>query len=905
MNRPNLVFRTGKRGLVYYHPDKAKEGCIFLNDIMLNNNESPSNDDKHGLKFIDTVAARMALFNQRQIKGATKAHRLYGTLVYPSVAHLKSAVENNEIRNCTITLDDIKVAEKIWGPDLDALKGKTVRKKPPKVMEDLMKVPPLILKLYRDVFLTADIFFVNAIPFFISLSRKIDFTGTSHMRDRKLQTIFENFLSIYRFYLRRGFRIVTVLMDGEFAQLQVKINEMPKGPTVNLTSANEHVPEIERRIRMVKERVRALRHSLPFSRLPKILTIHLVLTAVKMMGYFRTKNCVSDRVSPRTIMTGQVLDAKRDLCLRVGQYVQTHEEDKPRNSNAARTLAAICMGRTSNVQGGFKFLKLSTGEKITRFDWTPLPMPDTVIDRVNALGAKQPELLTFTDRKGRIIGDNQIPGVDLDEQPAEEPAEEPEEPEPTPAQLIEDLDYHPPNSEPPEDATDDAPTGIITEEPPLLPVHEQPTEVEPPVVNDEPPLPTPATTTTDETAPANVPTEPTVETTGVRRSTRTRTQTKKAYEPSLSGQKYATVQAQIDEGILHPDAHMFFTDMVSEAPNAVEAIMTQLSLKAGLKRWKEKGYEAAYNEMKQLHYRTTFRPKHWHKLSAKEKASILESHLFLKEKRNGTIKGRQVAGGNKQRDFISKEDASSPTVSTEAVLLTSTIDAREERDVATFDIPNAFIQTKCEREEDMAIIKIRGVLVEMLVKIAPKVYKRFVTVNKKGEKELIVQCLNAIYGTMIASLLYYRKFCKTLTRNGFEMNPYDQCVFIRMVNGNQQTVCFHVDDGKISHIDPDVNTEFLEVLRKEYESIFEDGTGAMKITRGHVHEYLGMKLDFAVKGEVQVTSRSPTPARPRKVKGLAPKDTASRLISARLRVINIPTVFEPTPSAEARPQMMA
>ena len=153
----------------------------------------------------------------------------------------------------------------------------------------------------------------------------------------------------------------------------------------------------------------------------------------------------------------------------------------------------------------------------------------------------------------------------------------------------------------------------------------------------------------------------------------------------------------------------------------------------------------------------------------------------------------------------------------------------------------------------MAIIKIRGVLVEMLVKIAPKVYKRFVTVNKKGEKELIVQCLNAIYGTMIASLLYYRKFCKTLTRNGFEMNPYDQCVFNRMVNGNQQTVCFHVDDGKISHIDPDVNTEFLEVLRKEYESIFEDGTGAMKITRGHVHEYLGMKLDFAVKGEVQVT----------------------------------------------------
>jgi hypothetical protein len=41
--------------------------------------------------------------------------------------------------------------------------------------------------------------------------------------------------------------------------------------------------------------------------------------------------------------------------------------------------------------------------------------------------------------------------------------------------------------------------------------------------------------------------------------------------------------------------------------------------------------------------------------------------MFLKEKRDGSLKGRTVAGGNKQRDYISKEDASSPTVATEAV----------------------------------------------------------------------------------------------------------------------------------------------------------------------------------------------------------------------------------------------
>jgi hypothetical protein len=93
--------------------------------------------------------------------------------------------------------------------------------------------------------------------------------------------------------------------------------------------------------------------------------------------------------------------------------------------------------------------------------------------------------------------------------------------------------------------------------------------------------------------------------------------------------------------------------------------------------------------------------------------------MFLKEKRDGKIKGRTVAGGNKQRDFISKEDASSPNVATEAVLLTCIVDAEERRDVAVIDIPNAFIQTRIEDEADMAIIRIRGILVDMLVEIAP------------------------------------------------------------------------------------------------------------------------------------------------------------------------------------------
>ncbi len=102
-----------------------------------------------------------------------------------------------------------------------------------------------------------------------------------------------------------------------------------------------------------------------------------------------------------------------------------------------------------------------------------------------------------------------------------------------------------------------------------------------------------------------------------------------------------------------------------------------------------------------------------------------------------------------------KRDASSPTMSLEAVLLRCIVDANKNRDDAILDIPNVFVQTIVEDdpEKDKALVCIRGPLVDILVSIAPSVYGPYVTVGKKGKKQLLVQCLTALYGTMVASLL--------------------------------------------------------------------------------------------------------------------------------------------------------
>ena len=151
------------------------------------------------------------------------------------------------------------------------------------------------------------------------------------------------------------------------------------------------------------------------------------------------------------------------------------------------------------------------------------------------------------------------------------------------------------------------------------------------------------------------------------------------------------------------------------------------------------------------------------------------------------------------------------------------------------------------------IIRLRGVVVDWLVKAAPEVYGPFTTTDKKGMKVLLVECLNAIYGTMIAGLLYYRKFSDSLTEQGYVANPYDPCVWNKVIKGKQSTICFHVDDCKISHVSAKVNDITIEWLRRDYESIFTDGSGEMKVARGKVHTYLGMKLDFTTTGVVSVS----------------------------------------------------
>jgi hypothetical protein len=66
-------------------------------------------------------------------------------------------------------------------------------------------------------------------------------------------------------------------------------------------------------------------------------------------------------------------------------------------------------------------------------------------------------------------------------------------------------------------------------------------------------------------------------------------------------------------------------------------------------------------------------------------------------------------------------------------------------------------------------------------------------------------------------------------------------------------VCFHVDNCKILHLIPKVVDKMIKWIQLEYENVFEDGTGQMKVHRGKTHKYFGMSLDTSHANQCRVT----------------------------------------------------
>jgi hypothetical protein len=154
--------------------------------------------------------------------------------------------------------------------------------------------------------------------------------------------------------------------------------------------------------------------------------------------------------------------------------------------------------------------------------------------------------------------------------------------------------------------------------------------------------------------------------------------------------------------------------------------------------------------------------------------------MYLKEKRDGRIKGRGCEDGRPRRVYTDRTEASSPTASLARVMLTCVIDAFEEQGVATCDIPGAFLQTKLPDDEEEIQVVLDGRMAELLAKILPETYQNYVHL-KRGQAYIYCKLTVALYVTLKVALLFWIKLTKSLKARGlkarrFTINPYDWCI---------------------------------------------------------------------------------------------------------------------------------
>ena len=865
---------------------KVSAHCFAEGVSKLNNSEG-----------IDTLKGSIAKLSKRDQSRVFAARRFQHVSGHPSDKTMLYAAATNSVIDSPIQQQHIVMALEALGKSGYAVQGKTTRTQPEEVDAStaVAEIPPSIMNHYKDVELSADVLFVNRLPFLATISRHIHYGTVESLPNLKITTLEESLDSVLRSYSTRGFHIKTINVDLQFKAIKDR-NNLPV--RINVCSRDEHIPEIERFIRVLKERARcyfAMLRRVEIHTVPKQMIMQLMRTVVFYVNAFVWRKGVSQILPPVTIVEGLKMHFKKHFHVIYGEYMMTFEGTT--NGMDSRTTGVLAMGPSTNVQGGIRCFSLATGKILHRLrsDCTLMKMPHEVLGRLKFINNREKSVkgLIFGDRNDEPDHDNDIKGV-LETESEEYPdhVNAPGDLEVNNENVVEEVnnenvvedDEQNPETETINDdvaetgIADNESTGLHEEE--VEEVESQFSQFVPPEHLDDESIHDPAAESGDD------------ESTGgeyVTRSGRSsrppdiygatnlaRGEDDRCLRPYYQDEE---LNFHLSKGITYSSG--FFTDGVVttnlEKPSFDEKIERvevdhyalytealqwfdfnleecagmvfkahQMNVKQGIKEYGEDGKASALKEINNLTSNECFGEIEYEKLTQTQKDRALPILMFMIMKRNGDIKTRGVANGSLQRVYTNKDDCSSPTPDFYAFKYIIAMIAKEGRDCATVDLPGFFLQTEQEENSDL-LLKLTGQVAALLVESDEDKWGKHLR-KENGKYILYVKCDRAIYGTMNAALLAYKKLAKLFAEWGFVMNPYDPCVWNKMVGKHQMTIMFHIDDLLMAHKHAHIVTLFIKKLEQVYGK-----RDPLTVTRGLVHEYLGMTFDLREKGEVALS----------------------------------------------------
>ena len=837
-DRMQLFTRNRKLGL-YIYDQAASEAWA----------EIEWGADTHVEALVTTVEDQMKKYTRREIDMAEEAKELQRRFFFVSRQALEAMLRRGKIANTRVTVQDLARSYDIWGRTLGELKGKSTYRRTPTISpigERLRTQQPKFQQLH------VDLFYVNDIAYMVSVLEPCAYVQVTKPKNKREWTLWRHLERHMKFCERFGLVVERVRVDGESAMGTDWFAARVGPEKMDIASPGTHVPIVERMIRTLKERVRAVICTLPF-RLTVLLEEWAVRAAAFTINLTPTRNSF-EFASPREKLFGTLLDAAVELRHGFGDYVQIHHEDI-NNSMNERTSGALALAPTGALDGSWWYYSMTTTRVVRRRRATALPMPQDVIDAIERAAAKrrrglheeptfkhawqvddlglvqqeqdnewfEGDILDFNGQQGEYVIPQPIYDDDHQEVGPEEDLDDDQS-------AVSDRDLL--------GQDDDEPAGGQADMDPLGDIRD--------IVGDDDEDAEPAEPAQEVPAEAPAADEPQEYGRGVRA---------RAHIPG----KYYQMQNQPAIRLERlPAAGSRRRQPIRARALASRVYIPKtvygfrLSVNAAIKRFGHEAVRSVASEVRQIVDGGVIESVDSSEFGYQEWTNVIGSLLFLKEKYSALgefvkLKARLVADGSQQDRSVYAKDASSPTVATQTVFMVAAIAQMEGRAVAAVDVPGAFLKSDMPDDGSAPVlVKLDKFVTQVLVELDPSYGKH---VRKDGT--CIVRLKKALYGTIQAARAWYKRLRGDLESLGFQANPYDNCCFNRTESdGRQTTIVVHVDDMLITAS----SEATLDMLISDFGARYNDEYAAITVQRGKRIEYIGMVFDFNPLGTaVQVT----------------------------------------------------
>lgn len=873
--------------------------------------------------FLSTVDYNKQLYKARDVRKADEAIVLHRRTNHMAKDKFVRVIQQNLIRNCPLTVGDVRRSNKIYGPALPTIKGRTRYRESSRVPDqDIIQIPKDLYEDLKRVTLCIDFHFVNNVTVFHTISRRLNYRTVAFPMSRTKYSILKEIQEVQRKYHSRGFQIIDIHADKEFE----KVRSLLYPVRLTCCGVDDHVPEVERSVQTQKNENRAVCHAMPYRCLPRVMIRAIVRQGNEFLNAFGSEDSYGPGLTPRNIIDNLPHVDYNHLQYELGEYVQLHVTENVTNTMKSRTIGAIVLD-PQNITGTYNFMSLETGREVNGRVVAQLPITKDVIERVEYLGKTQDQpfltsrTLQYEWKPGSIIDDINV------EEESTRNMSDPEfheviDPFPTV------LDFpHPSGSEGADEMGDESQTHKdgqteeqnrrdvsntdeeereteIEEKEDIEQVSEQDRETD-----DEREL------IKEEESEVEIVFEEEERTNNLfddimtseeredrklsKRETEIETQEKSDSEGSNNSdgdqgaiarreeekerrrshwdinigskygrgrrkrnkrERYGFTQRKRNEKKrsysflqkkfknLNEQEQNDFVKTAWEHLKAGESklmerfttgmVFAAMTAKKGIEKYGKEAEMKLIAEFTQLLEYQVFHGRKAEDLNEVQKKKAANMINIIEEKinrghtpENPVLRARSVFNGRVQRGLYTKEQTTSPTVSLDAFLLTSMVDVMEKRDVAITDIKGAYLNAKMKEE---VIMKITGPEVRIFCNL-DKSLNEFV-VLEKGKEVLYVQLDKALYGCVQSALLWYELYSSTLEKMGFKLNPYDLCVANCEIQGKICTICWYVDDNKISHEETSVVDEVISKIESKF--------GEMSKTRGKKHSFLGMEMEL-------------------------------------------------------------